>query len=73
MTEREINEWLHARYKEGMARYDSGKPCPRAANTIAGFMDILGWCFQDQRRAHMKCNPAYRNEQERFEREGVFT
>ena len=72
MTEKEISAWLYARYKEGEARYDSGEPCPHSANTIASLMDMLGWCFQDQRRAHMEHNPVYRKEQERFEREGIF-
>ena len=72
MTEREINDWLYARYKEGMARYDSGELCPHAASTVASLMDMLGWCYQDQRRAHMRHNIAYRQEQERFESEEGF-
>lgn len=71
LSERQICEWLYERYKEGQKRRDSGEACPHAAYTVAALMDSLGWSFQDQRRAHMRHNPVYRAEQERFEREGI--
>jgi hypothetical protein len=73
MTEREICEWMYARVKEGRKRYKTGEQCPHRADTVIGLLDLLGWCSEDFRAALMRHDPVYRVEQERFEREGVYS
>lgn len=68
MTEQEICEKLYKFYKEGEAAFDSGTGNPYPAGTLRGFMHMLGWCYQDQRRAHMRHNPRYAAEQAYIER-----
>lgn len=68
LSEQQICDWVYRQVRAGERRFDSGEVCPYPANTLRYTLDVLGWCYGDQRRAHMRHNPAYRAEQERIEK-----
>lgn len=66
MTEQEICDQLHDWYCEGIRARDTGARNPYPARTLRHMMHMLGWCYQDQRLAHMRASPAYKAEQQRL-------
>ena len=75
LSEKDICEWMWKKVMEGKARRNRGAFAlfaPYAANTVAAFLESMGWCQEDLRQALMRSNPSYCREQAAFEDAGVF-
>jgi len=72
LSERDICDRLYAILGEGQRARFLGQSNPYPANTLFSMMHSIGWLQEDLRRGLMRSDQKYREEQERFEREGVY-